>query len=224
MPPLTIILMAKAAVPGRVKTRLAAALGPEAAARVHEAMFDCVLERLAGAFPAATRVLAMDRLGLAPTACPAPEGWGLREQGAGDLGDRIGRAWQAVEGPALFFGIDSPDVPRAALAALPRLLETHDAVAGPVDDGGYWTLGGRRPAPALWRRIDWGTGRVYDQTREAAERAGLTLAAAPAWFDVDETADLDALLDRIGTTQEPALQRLARRLRAATAPGRTPPP
>ncbi len=222
--------MAKRAVPGRVKTRLIGALTPKQTAFAHAAMRDCVMDRL-------VQILAADgeekkpafRLALdgaevhdVQDVGPIGEGdrpsWRLIDQGEGDLGERIARVWEAVGGgSAAFFGVDSPDVPAESLRRLASVLDDADAAVGPTDDGGYWCLAGREPLPALLRGIDWGTSRVYDQTRSAARRAGLRLAELPAWHDVDDGADLDALLARltdIQTDHEPHLRRLRDRLTA----------
>jgi hypothetical protein len=108
----------------------------------------------------------------------------------------------------VFLGADCPDVPFEAMAAILPALQTADVVLGPVPDGGYWTIAGRRLDPQLLLGIDWGTSSVYHQTRRAAERASLSVAEAPSWFDVDRPGDLDALHARIALSAEPALVHL----------------
>ena len=272
----SVVVMAKAAVPGRVKTRLTRpadgrpGLSAEAAAAVHSAMLDCVLKRaqtwlsadrpgVNGASeaeaaaswqggPAPRRwVLAMDD----PTRPPAgavAAGWEVVGQGEGDLGDRLDHVWQrereratgdeqaanSVHGPGtggghgvVFFGVDCPDVPGEALRQILATMEGPDdsptadgsveAVVGPVSDGGYWTLGCRGYRPQLIRGIDWGGPGVYDQTRRAAWAAGVELRSLPAWHDVDEPADLEALRQRLIDAQEPALRELRDALPALRA-------
>ncbi|MEL7087382.1 MAG: TIGR04282 family arsenosugar biosynthesis glycosyltransferase, partial [Planctomycetota bacterium] len=218
--------MAKAAVPGRVKTRLtrgpdADRLTPEQAAGVHAAMLDTVLQRLAdhvtgpdGGPPAL--VLAMDD----PAGAPPAPGWTVVEQGPGDLGQRLERVWRDCRArngteAAVFFGVDSPDVPAEVLRQIGPALNHTRAAVGPVEDGGYWTLACGLFAPALLRGIDWGTPAVYDQTVRAADVLGLELTALPTWHDVDEPSDLAALRRRLAAASEPgepALRRLARHL------------
>lgn len=216
---LAVVVMGKAPVPGKVKTRLTrgpGALTPQAAAAVAAAMMLATLERVAahtGADPD-RRLLAMDRPDLAP-AWARPLGWTVIDQGEGSLGDRIDRVWnQAGPGPVAFFGVDCPDVPADALAAIGPALARADAAVGPVDDGGYWTLAAGRPRPELLRGIDWGSDAVYDQTQRAARDAALRLADLPTWHDVDHPNELDALRLRLdkSAAHDPALARLAEAL------------
>lgn len=215
--------MAKAAVPGRVKTRLTrgdTALSEAQAAGVHAAMLDTVLARLGGVFeaqygPAATLCLAMDDPEKAPAAAERCDL--LIPQGGGDLGERLDRAWQrciahAGHEAAVFFGVDSPDVPLETLGSIGPALEVADAAIGPVGDGGYWTLAAGRYLPGLLVGIDWGTPRVYDQTCAAAARLGATLRPLAEWHDVDEPSDLLALRRRLQSADEPALRQLDERL------------
>ena len=91
---------------------------------------------------------------------------------------------------------DSPTLPTACLVAAARALQGggNRAVLGPADDGGYYLLGMTRPHAALFADIDWSTERVAGQTRAAAAQLGLDLDELPTWYDVDDRAALDRLL------------------------------
>lgn len=206
--------MAKAGVPGRAKTRLIPAIGPEAAAAVHHAMLMCVVRRLERWW-AGPRVLAMTGEGWerAAAGLAGGGGWAVVDQGDGDLGARLERVWrgEAVGGGAVaFFGVDSPDVPAEALEAMPGALDGADAAVGPVGDGGYWTLiaAGAERGAALLEGIDWGSERVHRQTHDRAAAAGLRCVDLPAWHDVDDIADLTAMRRRLIAATEPALVEL----------------
>ncbi len=229
------VVMAKRPRPGRVKTRLIGELTDRQAACVHAAMLECVLERLKSTVPGRL-VLALDQAvdqaadqaadhtidqplthsdpGLSVA---VPAGTQTLDQGTGDLGERIGHVWRAVgSGPAVFFGVDSPDVPSEVLATIYESLGHAHAVVGPVEDGGYWCLAARRYTPELIAGIDWGTSAVYHQTRQAARDAGLTFHELPAWHDVDTAEDLGTLVIRLRDAREPALTRLKHRLESIT--------
>ncbi|MFW6060888.1 MAG: TIGR04282 family arsenosugar biosynthesis glycosyltransferase [Phycisphaeraceae bacterium] len=203
--------MAKRPVPGRVKTRLQPRCSPRQAAEVHAAMLRYVLARVAAHVAAGAWVLALDGNGADESAVTVdvPAGWRTVDQGAGDLGERLDHVWQAVgQAAVVFFGVDCPDVPAAALRAIGPALASHDAAVGPVEDGGYWTLAAGRYLPPLLEGIDWGSPSVYDQTVAAASRAGLHLSALPRWYDVDAPPDLAALQRRLTAAREPALVQL----------------
>jgi rSAM/selenodomain-associated transferase 1 len=217
--PRCTVVMAKRPVPGRVKTRLIGELTGLQVACVHAAMLECVLDRLRKTLTGRV-VLALDGdidkplMGSdAGLSVAIPAGVEIIDQGTGDLGERIGHVWQTLgSGEAVFFGVDSPDVPTQVLTIIYDSLNNAHAAVGPVEDGGYWCLAARRNTPELLAGIDWGTSAVYHQTREAARNAGLTLRELPAWHDVDTAEDLSALLTRLRDAREPALTRLKQRL------------
>jgi hypothetical protein len=68
-----------------------------------------------------------------------------------------------------------------------------DVVLGPTEDGGYYLIGMRVPAPALFESMPWSTPAVLGRTLERAQRLGLRVACLPTWFDVDTGADLERL-------------------------------
>ncbi len=213
----TVILMTRPAVAGRVKTRLIGKLSAQEAAQVHQAMALCMQQRLSCAYGENCRwVLAVDggaRAWEAWEQRPQLAGWDVIDQGTGDLGDRLKDVWEQIGAKqALFFGVDCPDIPFKSLQAVKTLLLDHDAVVGPVDDGGYWTLAANYLQNALLEGIDWGTSSVYHQTLAAAAEADLSLASADPWFDVDYVADLGALRGRLVSVTDPDLVELRGRL------------
>ncbi|MCA9290838.1 MAG: DUF2064 domain-containing protein [Phycisphaerales bacterium] len=212
----TAILVARRPEPGVGKSRLRN--GPfddEAVATIAMEMVRCTARRLA----------QQGRLVLAVT--PDESGDAVREavgidvetvaQGDGSLGDRLERVWRRVgtSTPVAFFGMDSPDVPVGHLAAIPGALEDAAAAIGPVGDGGYWTIAGRRLEASLFEGIPWGTSAVTARTRAAAADAGLSLQSLPPWHDVDHVSDLVSLRGRLaGMTGDDADARCLVRLRS----------
>lgn len=198
----TVVVMAKSAVPGRVKSRLIGLLSAQQAAKVHSAMLRCVLDRagrLIGENRQIELILAIDAgQGGMQIGVEVPDGWTTVDQGTGDLGRRIGWVWQRCgPGSVVFLGADSPDVPGHAMQSIVAALAASDAVIGPTQDGGYWTLAANRYRPQLLTGVDWGSDRVYHQTRQAAKRAGVVIRALEPWFDVDTTLDLQDLRQRL---------------------------
>lgn len=212
------VVMAKAPIPGAVKTRLVGpgvlgTLAPETAAEIACVMSDCVHVRLAEVFEPGNVVLART-----PADTQVPGHWPVTvDQGSGDLGLRLSAVWRLICGTSpdsavAFFGIDSPDVPLDTLRQLRHELATGEerlTVVGRALDGGFWTFGAARHHSALLSGIDWGSANVYDQTATRISNRGLQLLRLADWYDVDTAADVAALLDRLSRADEPALIRLA---------------
>jgi rSAM/selenodomain-associated transferase 1 len=193
-PEAILIVFARAPVPGRVKTRLAATIGSLAAAQLHAQL----LERAV-----ATAVAA--RAGVVELHC-APDarhprfrslaeryGIALRAQPRGDLGERmhraLARALRSAEA-AVLIGSDCPALRAADLRRAVRLLrEGSDAVFAPAADGGYVLVGLRRSAPRLFSGIAWGGARVMAATRDRLRRLGWSWRELRALWDVDRPAD-----------------------------------
>ncbi|MHC5002158.1 MAG: TIGR04282 family arsenosugar biosynthesis glycosyltransferase [Planctomycetota bacterium] len=197
---LTAILLAKRPEPGRVKTRLVRSNGLDAAgaAALGRAMLLCTLRRLETVTDLVVAVTP-DGSGADIAADLGRRDLRIVDQGDGDLGQRLERLWDLVcpAGPVAFFGMDTPDVPDAAIAAIGPALREADLAIGPTEDGGFWTLAGQRRHPRLLSGIDWGTEAVYDQTCRRAASAGLTVRRLPTWRDVDEPEDVGALRRRL---------------------------
>ena len=175
---LRLAVFAKAPRPGFVKTRLG--LDPEIAAALHESF---VRDALALAMEASDHVeLHTDVETEAWRDVDVPR----RLQASGDLGARMLAAL-----PGLIAGSDAPSLP---LAHLTRLLQTPgDVVIGPAEDGGYWAILARRTHPRMFAGVEWSTPHAREQTIAACRACGLDVALGPAWFDVDEPADLRRL-------------------------------
>lgn len=185
-----VVLLAKAPVPGQVKTRLTPPYSPDQAARLAEAaLHDTVTAVLAAGV--AHRVLALD-------GDPGPwVGSGLSvvpQRGAG-LDERIAHAltdaWGARPLPVLLIGMDTPQLTASLLdGAVGRLLDAGvDAVLGPADDGGFWALGMRHPRPEHLLGVPMSTGSTGQLQHDRLLACGLCVALLPALRDVDTAAD-----------------------------------
>jgi len=99
-------------------------------------------------------------------------------------------AFRKGAGSAVLIGTDVPGITSDILLESFQALRTNDMVIGPASDGGYYLLGMRSSFTGVFERIDWGTDRVYAQTRGRIQRLGLTCSDLPTLRDVDRPEDL----------------------------------
>lgn len=194
-----LAVMAKVPVAGEVKTRLCPPLAPIQAATLAECFLLDRLEQL-GEVPDADALVAFaPRERQATLQALVPPGVRLIPQQGADLGARLDRVLTDVlaEGyaGAVAVDADSPTLPTAYLRRACAVLRDAavDVVVGPSDDGGYYLIGLRAPAPALFADMPWSTARVTEETLARARHLGLRLALLPSWFDVDRGEDLARL-------------------------------
>lgn len=177
--------------PGQVKTRLAAGIGDAQAARWYRAMLETTLQRLQGITD--RQVVYFSPVAARPAFQDLATNWQLQPQPDGDLGDRIHHFFDsqwAECGRVMVVGSDCPHYPVAWVREAWHRLNSVDLVVGPTRDGGYYLLGLRRPAPWLFRGIDWSTDRVLQQTLQIAASHGLSTDLLPQTYDIDDRADM----------------------------------
>ena len=189
-------IFCKQPIPGKVKTRLAASVGTERAARLYEAMLTDVVDRLRET--ADERVLCyasqqadehdyFERLGDGDYRCVP--------QVDGDLGRRLTAFFVDAfrDGPrkVIVIGSDCPTITRARIRQAGECLNQRDAVLGAAADGGYYLIGLRRPVAGAFDNIDWSTPAVFDQQTKRLFDAGIIpypLAPIPEIDTIDDLA------------------------------------
>ena len=196
-----ILLFIRVPAKGSIKSRLAAAIGEDAALELYKNFILDIIDtieksgyqfRISFHPPDAGAVLA---------------GWlGPRHhympQGGNDLGENMERAFGQVftEGftSAVLLGSDIPDLTPAVLCEAIESLRTSDVVMGPAADGGYYLVGCNRDTflANMFHGIAWGTNTVFQETMSILRRASLRVHLVPEWQDVDTRDDLKSLFDR----------------------------
>lgn len=193
----TVIVFARAPIPGQAKTRLIPTLGPQGAAALARRMLEHAVAVACDAGLGTVEVcVTPDASHPVFDALRKRHRFSLALQGEGDIGARMHHALVRASmrsQTALLIGTDLPAIDAAMLRTAASALNDHDAVFVPALDGGYGLVGLRRPAPALFRDIPWSTSAVMGTTRARADALGLRVAELPPIADIDEVEDLDHL-------------------------------
>jgi len=201
-----IVVFGREPVAGGTKTRLAEAIGRQAAARVYALLLEHTL-RCAG--EASTNVV------LSLAAHPSP-GWNppvpvtVDVQGEGDLGARMAQAfrrrfedgWRRV----VLVGSDCAELSSRHLHRAMQELKTARLVIGPASDGGYWLIGQRPPGLDLFSGVPWSSSRTLVRTCSRIAELDADCVELETLADVDTVDDLERLMTHSAGI-DPALSR-----------------
>jgi glycosyltransferase A (GT-A) superfamily protein (DUF2064 family) len=191
-----VVVITKAPVPGRSKTRLSPPCTPEQAAGIAAAAVGDTLDAVRGT-PLADRIVVLDG---APGDLEL-DGFAVVPQVDGDLGTRLAAAFAGAMAvgcvPTLLIGMDTPQVTPGLLARCAALLESSGpgtAVLGTAPDGGWWALGLHSAEPAaVLATVPMSRADTAALTRAALEAHGLTVLDLPELTDIDHFADAMAV-------------------------------
>lgn len=188
------LVVAKAPVPGLVKTRLGVHVGMEAAARLAAASLLDTLAACRAAFPECHLALDgdLDAAVDADALRHSLEGWTIHRQRGDGLGQRLAHAHAdaAGPGPTIQIGMDTPQVTADDLGAVAGAAATGDAVLGPADDGGWWVLALTDPSAAeVLCDVPMSQSDTFVRTHAALTAAGQTVHVGHALTDVDTVAE-----------------------------------
>jgi len=208
-----LLVFAKTPKPGKVKTRLSAAVSAEVAAALHEAciadtlrlarkMRGCDVFVFAAGGASYFRKLVKER------------GRGARvrvlPQRGVDLGARMENAFRKCFAmgyrEVVVIGTDTPWMGAERVRRAFAELKANDVVIGPAEDGGYYLLGTRRMEKEIFRGMPWSTERVLELTLKKIAALKLRKQLLRGDFDLDRPEDL-----------RKAARMLKRRPRVATA-------
>jgi rSAM/selenodomain-associated transferase 1 len=226
-----LVVMAKAPRAGKVKTRLAPAVGFDGSAALNV----CFLKDTTRNIDSVAREMqvspraslgrdektvgggkAAGLISYTPVGDEAafdgllPEGFALIAQRGDGFGERLLATAEDVLscgfGAVCLIDSDSPTLPGGALRqAVEALLQPGDRVViGGSDDGGYYLIGMKQAHAAPFERIAWSTASVYAETVERVREAELELVELPVWYDVDDAATLALLESELIEGKRPA--------------------
>lgn len=182
-----------------MKTRLMPALGAQRATALHRWMVAGTCDAAKAAVTRRGISLLIRYTGGTEDAMAAWLGDDLQyeDQGEGDLGHRLRRAFDVALGNGhrgvVVIGTDCPELTGAEIEDAFERLGDSELVLGPAADGGYYLIGMSRAFPRLFDAIPWGTDRVLAETRQVAEELRLSVSMLRLLHDVDRPEDLESV-------------------------------
>lgn len=188
-----LLIMAKRLALGQAKTRLAASVGDEVALEVYKALLSHTLQ-----------VALNCRMDVHVFLTGSGEedifhgyNFSIHEQSSGDLGTRMLAAFaqsgfSAPDQRSIVIGSDCADLTENHLERALVLLEEHDVVFGPSNDGGYYLLGMKQPCSVLFENIAWSTETVLDDSLNRLTGTNLSVGFLDVLNDIDTFADLES--------------------------------
>jgi rSAM/selenodomain-associated transferase 1 len=180
---------------GKVKSRLAAAIGDDLAICVYKNLVKGMLSTLkAGTFP--LYVCFYPKNAQKPLRNWLGARYRYIPQKGEDLGERMKngfmKAFSMGHKRVVLIGSDIPDLPLEFIEEAFTSLKKKDAVIGPALDGGYYLIGFKEEAfsPQVFDGMAWGTDRVFDETMQALKKLRRTVHTLPYQRDIDTMEDL----------------------------------
>jgi rSAM/selenodomain-associated transferase 1 len=192
-----LLVFAKTPKPGKVKTRLLAAVSAEVAAALHEACIADTLRLVRKMRGCDVFVFAAGGTGYFRRLAKK-QGRGARvrvlPQRGAELGARMENAFRKCFAmgyrKAVVIGTDTPWMGTERLRRAFAELKMNDVVIGPAEDGGYYLLGIRKMVPEIFRGIPWSTERVLELTLKKIVALKLQKKLLRRDFDLDRPEDL----------------------------------
>lgn len=176
---------------GKVKTRLAAAIGDEQALEIYLKLLKMTYDATAP-LNCLKHVCYSERI--VEQDLWQGDLYKKHVQGNGDLGEKMLGAFNGVfdrgAEKMVIIGSDCPQLTTEILETAFEKLDKYDVVIGPAKDGGYYLLGMKVPLPMLFKNKEWSTDSVFADTILDLMDMGLTYFRLPELSDVDTIYDL----------------------------------
>jgi len=193
-PTARIIVFARAPEHGKVKTRLAAGIGADAALAVYRQLLEQTITTVAASRLAPIELhITGDPQHPFVQSLARRAGAAVVAQQGDDLGERMYYALDTVLQhceSALLIGTDCPVMDETYLErALQHLAGETEVVIGPSEDGGYVLIGATRAEAQVFDNIHWSSDRVMQQTRDALHHTGMRYSELEVLWDVDHPDD-----------------------------------
>ncbi|MFT4679015.1 MAG: rSAM/selenodomain-associated transferase 1 [Litorivivens sp.] len=183
----SLIIMAKPPIAGKVKTRLARGIGDENALVVYRNLLQHTMD------VAQTSALKPEVFATEKSTYFDETGFDQHLQSEGDLGDKMDLACRQMLKSAqkvVIIGTDCPDISHKHIDEANNLLDSHDVVFGPCEDGGYYLLGLKIAHKELFENLPWSTESLLKLTLKRCLDAGISTVLLEELSDVDTIDDL----------------------------------
>jgi len=211
----SIVLPAKEPVEGRIKTRLARAIGELYSAKMAECFIRDALD-----------VVSELSIGLKGVAYQPEEArdyfrelvkplleFSTFPQRGGDPGERLMNILQhefsAGATHVVIWEMDTPTLPAEYLTLAFEELKKADFVLGPTYDGGVYLIGASLPSATPFTAVPWATPQVFKKMVHNISSAGLKLALTPPWYDVDTEHGFEMLKTHLNALNYAGIKNLA---------------
>jgi rSAM/selenodomain-associated transferase 1 len=180
---------------GKVKTRLASAIGDKMAVKLYKRFLLEMLFTLNGGtflfylcyYPENSLSNLTRWFGDHYLYMPQ-EGENLGERMKNGFVEAISMNFKRV----VLIGSDIPDLPLEFIEEAFTSLREKDVVIGPSLDGGYYLIGFKDQtfSPRVFDGIHWGTESVFEETMKIFKQEGLTVHTLQPLRDIDTVEDL----------------------------------
>ncbi|MEP6700956.1 MAG: TIGR04282 family arsenosugar biosynthesis glycosyltransferase [Bacteroidota bacterium] len=189
-----LIVFAKNPDAGKVKTRLAASIGNEAALFVYQNLLAHTVS--------ITKELPVEKFVFYSENVILQDIWDDKHfskqvQAGNDLGERMKNAFadtfQKGYNKSVIIGTDCPELNAGIIIKAFDYLDLYDVVIGPAEDGGYYLLGMKQLHSQVFENINWSTDAVFEETRMKCDTLKLNYALLPVLRDIDRVEDLKYL-------------------------------
>lgn len=197
-----LVVMLKAPVAGKVKTRLVPPLNPKDAARLYRYFIQDTFSRIS-VLNEVDVIAAYTPQGMADRVKKIlPTKTIIIPQRGKDLGHRLANIFSNLfhigYKKIAIIGTDSPDLPINYIErSFTKLSGDTKLVLGPAEDGGYYLIAMSMKHEEIFKDIPWSTGTVFQKTIKKAKSAGLKVVILPKWYDVDDIDSLKVLKDNL---------------------------
>jgi len=194
-----LLTFVKAPVPGTVKTRLQAGIGPEKTVEIYKSFIREILsltadfnnvDRFLGCAPSSNHDFFTEMEQLYNIKTFDQRGSNLGEKIINAFNDYFATGYDSI----VLIGSDSPTMPVEYIEMAYQKFEENDFVIGPCCDGGMYLIGAKQKLdPVIFQDIPWDTSEVLNLVLEKLFYCNIRFSMLPFWYDVDNADDLQFL-------------------------------